>query len=364
MSTVAKFDIEYRHYLDESGKPSTKNLPAFAKDKELLRKLYKDMCLLRAFDAKAYALQRTGNMGTYPASLGQEAIGIGYGSLLTKDDVLVPYYRSTGGLIQHGVSMTEILLYWGGDERGSDFKVAREDFPIAVPIATQCLHATGVATAIKYRKQQRAVVTEIGEGGTSKGDFYEALNVAGIWNLGVVFIVNNNKWAISVPSAIQTACQTYAQKAIAAGIEGLQVDGNDIIAMREASDYALKKAREGSGATLIEAVSYRLCDHTTADDASRYRPKEEVEAGWKSEPILRLRKYLDSLKAWSDKDEAAMTSENAAAVDAAVAEYRAASKPVATEMFDYLYATLPEKTRAQREEVARLAALNPTGGHH
>lgn len=365
MSTVAKFDIEYRQYLDESGKPISKNLPAFAKDKNLLRQLYKDMCLLRAFDAKAYALQRTGNMGTYPASLGQEAIGIGYGGALTRDDVLVPYYRSTGGLIQHGVSMSEILLYWGGDERGSDFQHAREDFPIAVPIATQCLHATGVATAIKYRGQKRAVITEIGEGGTSKGDFYEALNVAGIWNLGVVFIVNNNQWAISVPSTIQTACRTYAQKAIAAGIEGIRVDGNDILAMREVAEYALNKAREGKGATVIEAVTYRLCDHTTADDASRYRPKEEVECGWKSEPVARLRAYLDSLKAWSEEDEAAMTAENAAAVEAAVAEYRNMPKAAPTDMFDYLYATLPEKTRAQRDELAAIVAANPhAGGHH
>ncbi|MBI2379291.1 MAG: pyruvate dehydrogenase (acetyl-transferring) E1 component subunit alpha [Gammaproteobacteria bacterium] len=365
MSTVAKFEIEYRQYLDESGKPISKNLPAFAKDKELLRKLYKDMCLLRAFDAKAYALQRTGNMGTYPASLGQEAIGIGYGSALTPDDVVIPYYRSTGGLIQHGVSMTEILLYWGGDERGSDFKNARQDFPIAVPIATQCLHATGVATAIKYRGEKRAVVTEIGEGGTSKGDFYEALNVAGIWNLGVVFIVNNNQWAISVPSSIQTACQTYAQKAIAAGIEGIRVDGNDMLAMREVAEYALNKAREGRGPTLIEAVSYRLCDHTTADDASRYRPKEEVECGWKAEPVLRLRKYLESLKAWNDKDEEAMNAENGTAVEAAVAAYRAQAKAAPTDMFDYLYATLPEKTKAQREELAAIVAANPNaGGHH
>lgn len=364
MNKAATFDIEYRQYLNESGKPTTKNLPAFAKDKELLRELYKDMCLLRAFDAKAYALQRTGNMGTYPASLGQEAIGIGYGSLLTKDDVLVPYYRGTGGLLKHGVSMTEILLYWGGDERGSDFKIPREDFPIAVPIATQCLHATGVATAIKYRKQARAVVTEIGEGGTSKGDFYEALNVAGVWNLGVVFFINNNQWAISVPSSIQTACQTYAQKAIAAGIEGIQVDGNDIIAVREVSDYALKKAREGRGPTVIEAVTYRLCDHTTADDASRYRPKEEVESGWAYEPIKRLRKYLESLKAWSDKDEEAMAAENAAKVDAAVADYKNIAKAAPTDMFDYLYATLPEKTKAQREEVAFWATKNPSGGHH
>ncbi len=361
-TTVAKFAIERIQYLDANGKPLSKTLPDFAKDKDLLRSMYSNMVRLRMFDAKAYALQRTGNMGTYPASLGQEAIGIGYGLALTKEDVLVPYYRSTGGLLMHGVSMLEIFLYWGGDERGSNFSVAREDFPIAVPIATQCLHAAGVATAIKYRKQQRAVVTEIGEGGTSEGDFYEAINVAGIWNLGVVFFVNNNQWAISVPSAIQTNCETYAQKGIAAGIESIQVDGNDILAVYDVSRKALEKARAGKGATLIEAVSYRLCDHTTADDASRYRSKDELEKGWDAEPVKRLRAYMESLKCWSEADEKALTESIAAEIDAAVHAYKTYPAPKPEDMFDTLYAELPKHIQKQREEaIARGAKY---GSHH
>lgn len=355
-NTVAKFAIEHIRYLDAEGKPVSKNLPDFAKDTTLLRAMYRDMVRLRAFDAKAYALQRTGNMGTYPASLGQEAIGIGYGHAMKKEDVLVPYYRSTGGLLMHGVSMLEIFLYWGGDERGSDFKNARDDFPIAVPIATQCLHASGVATAIKYRKQQRAVVTEIGEGGTSEGDFYEAINVAGIWNLGVVFFVNNNQWAISVPSEIQTNCETYAQKGIAAGIESIQVDGNDILAVYDVARKALQKARDGKGATLIEAVTYRLCDHTTADDASRYRSKEELEKGWSDEPVKRLRKYLESLNAWNDDDEAALQKSAAEEIEAAVHAYKTYPAPKPEEMFDHLYAELPPRIKQQREEAIALAA--------
>ncbi len=356
LKTVANFEVNYLQYLDAQGKPLSDNLPAFANDTELLRTLYTQMNLLRVFDAKAYAMQRTGKMGTYPASLGQEAIGIGYGSVMTKEDVLVPYYRSTGGLLQHGVTMAEILTYWGGDERGSDFSQAKQDLPIAVPIATQYLNASGVATAFKLRKQARVAVTEIGEGGTSKGDFYEAINVAGIWKLPVLFIVNNNQWAISVPSSMQTNTQTYAQKAIAAGINFLQVDGNDIIAVRDASEKALKDAREGKGATLLECISYRLCDHTTADDARRYRESNEVDDAWTREPILRLRNYLESLHAWSQDDENKMMEELSLKIDAAVEEFTNMPPAAPESMIDYLFEELPESYQQQRQELK-------TGGH-
>ncbi|MEM9101760.1 MAG: pyruvate dehydrogenase (acetyl-transferring) E1 component subunit alpha [Pseudomonadota bacterium] len=354
MSTVAKFEIEHHQFINKDGKPTQDSLPEFATNENIMKQFYRDMLLLRAFDAKAYALQRTGNMGTYPASLGQEAIGVGYGAALNKEDVLVPYYRSTGGLLQHGVSMTEILQYWGGYEEGSNYKVAREDFPIAVPIATQCLHATGIATAFKLRNQARACITEIGEGGTSKGDFYEAINVAGIWNLGVVFIVNNNQWAISVPSSIQTATETYAQKAVAAGIEGVQVDGNDIVAVHHYAKKALEKARAGGGATLIECISYRLCDHTTADDAKRYRSDNELEQAWESEPVLRLKKYIDQqFGQLDDEQEATMKKEINQHIETAVTEYNQTPQPNVTEIFDHMYETLPQALLEQREQAIK-----------
>ncbi len=357
MTVAASFEIKFEQLLDATGKivGKKKDVPAFAKDPETLKQLYRHMNLVRTFDAKAYALQRTGKMGTYPASLGQEAIGTAYGSLMQDDDVLVPYYRSTAGQLQHGVSMEEILLYWGGDEEGSNFKnpIAKDDFPICVPIATQYLHACGIATAIKYRGQKRAVVTEIGEGGTSKGDFYEAINVAGAWNLGVVFFVNNNQWAISVPSEIQTASETYAQKGIAAGIPCVQVDGNDVLALRKVTEAALERARNGEGPTLIEAVTYRLCDHTTADDATRYRSKEEVDDSWEKEPIKRMRAYMESLKVWSEADEEAMKKELSAEIEQAVENYLNAPKPGPESMFDHMYAELPESLLAQREEAIK-----------
>jgi pyruvate dehydrogenase E1 component alpha subunit len=350
LTTVARFEIKYLQYMDETGTFISHDVPpAFARDIDTLKQLYRDMNRVRVLDQKAYALQRTGKMGTYPAATGQEAIGVGFGSAMTKEDVLVPYYRGQASMIQHGVLMEEVLLYWGGYESGCDYKVAKEDFPIAVPIATQSLHATGVAKAMQMRGEKRCVFTEIGEGGTSQGDFYEALNVAGIWNLPVVFVINNNQWAISVPSEIQTNCETYAQKAIAAGIDSIQVDGNDIVAVKEASEKAAEKARNGGGPTVIECISLRLCDHTTADDATRYRPEGELDDGWKKEPIIRMRKYLESKSAWTSEDETKMLEELAVDVQEAVDNYLNTPVDPPEAMFDYLYAELPEKTLAQRE---------------
>ncbi len=350
LTQTTHFEIHYHQFIDDNGRPTSDDLPEFAKDANTLIDLYRRMHIVRQLDNKAYSLQRTGKMGTYPAALGQEAIGVGYGSVMQTEDVLVPYYRSQAAMLQHGVTLKEILTYWGGDERGSDFQNAREDFPICIPIGNQCLHAAGVAKAFQLRNQARAAVTEIGEGGTSEGDFYEALNVAGIWNLGVVFMINNNQWAISVPSEIQTACQTYAQKAIAAGIEGIQIDGNDIIAVRHFTDLALQKARRGEGATLIECISLRLCDHTTADDAKRYRPDGELDDGWKKEPILRLKKYMGFLNIWNEEKEAALIESVNEEVQTAVDGYLNLDKEPVEAMFDSLYAELPERTQQQRSE--------------
>lgn len=351
LQPVASFAVNFLQYINDTN-TAVQALPAFATDEKLLA-LYRKMSFVRALDNKAVNLQRTGKMGTYPSSQGQEAVSIGLGDAMHDDDVFCTYYRDQGALIERGVTPAEILAYWGGDERGSDFqhKNAKEDFPICVPIAGQCLHATGVAYAIQYRKQQRAVVTTIGEGGTSKGDFYEALNLAGDWNLPVVFVVNNNQWAISVPRDKQTRCKTIAQKAIAAGFTGLQVDGNDIVAVRQAVSDAIEKARSGGGPTLIEAITYRLCDHTTADDASRYTPAEEKKAAWKKEPIARLGHFLEAKGVWSKEKEAALQTELRTQVNDAVDDYLSATPPKATDMFDYLYEQLPDDLIDQRDHL-------------
>ncbi len=345
---VAEFNIKKLQFINEKAE-ATQMLPSLMKNPETLKELYRSMVLTRTLDTKAVNLQRTGKMGTYPSSLGQEAISVGMGHAMNADDVFCPYYRDQGTFILRGIAISKILAYWGGDERGSDFNASREDFPIAIPIASQLLHAAGVAYAIKLRKQQRAVVTICGDGGTSKGDFFEALNVSGAWNLPVVLVINNNQWAISAPNKTQTATQTLAQKAIAAGIEGFQVDGNDVIAVRTAVADAIAKARAGGGATLIEAITYRLCDHTTADDASRYSSPELLEAAWKIEPIARLRDYMHAQGFWDKEQEHILQKECSTQIEESVAEYLATPLQNPTAMFDYLYSELPLALQEQKD---------------
>ena len=347
MTVVARFEVKYTQFLDSHSEVK-QPLPDFAKDNHTLIELYKVMMQTRAYDKKAIALQRTGKMGTYAPINGQEAISTAIGHAMKKEDVLVPYYRDYAAQLQRGVKMSEIYAYWGGDERGSQFECNSEDLPICVPIASQCLHAAGVAFAFKFRKQQRVCVACIGDGGTSEGDFYEAINVAGAWNLPVVFVVNSNFWAISVPREKQTAAKTIAQKAIAAGISGIQVDGNDIIAMRYEMEEAIERARLGQGPTVIEALTYRLCDHTTADDASRYQPQEEVDSAKSKEPIARLRQYLLSQDLWDDEKEKALEKEVASNVQTAVDEYTKRQKQSIGDIFDYHFANIPDYLIEQR----------------
>lgn len=347
LKTVAKFEIGYEQFIDERGKP-TQKLPKFAEKPAELVKMYRMMSLTRVFDTRAIALQRTGKLGTYASSLGHEAVHVGIGAAMKHEDVLAPMYREYGAQFWRGVKPSEVLLYWGGDERGSDFSGPAHDFAWSVPIATQCLHGAGAALAFKLRKEKRVAVAVVGDGGTSEGDFYEAVNAAGAFQLPIVFVVCNNQWAISVPLAQQTACETLAQKAFAGGFEGLQVDGNDIVAMRDAMDKALARARKGGGPTLVEALTYRLSDHTTADDATRYRPGEEVEAAQKKEPLVRLRQYLTSIGEWDDDKEKALQDECKQQVADAVKEYENTPKPPLESMFDYMYAELPEALEEQR----------------
>ncbi len=344
---VARFEIIYTQLLDNSGNLHG-DLPEFAKDTSVLPELYRIMVRTRVFDKKAIALQRTGKMGTYAPINGQEAISTAIGHAMRKDDVFVPYYRDYAAQFQRGVKMSEILAYWGGDERGSQFACDSEDLPICVPIASQCLHAAGVAFAFKYRKQDRVAVVCIGDGGTSEGDFYEAINVAGVWNLPVVFIVNNNQWAISVPLDKQTATQTIAQKAIAAGFQGVQVDGNDILATRQVIGEAIDKARMGGGPTLIEAKTFRLSDHTTADDATRYQPKAHVEAALLNEPIQRFKRFLEQQNLWDERQEKALIDTCTKEVQSAVDEYLEREPQPISSVFDYHFETLPDYLIEQR----------------
>ncbi|OEC46798.1 pyruvate dehydrogenase (acetyl-transferring) E1 component subunit alpha [Pseudomonas sp. 1D4] len=359
-----RIDLPHTRYLAADGSP-VGDLPPWADDFNQLARLYRRMLLTRLFDQKAVALQRTGRIGTYAPTLGQEAIGVGIGARMQPEDVLVPYYRDTAVQLMRGVAMEEILLYWGGDERGSAYAepAAGQDFPLCVPIATQALHACGVATAFKIRGEHRVAVTTCGDGATSKGDFLEALNVAGAWQLPVVFVVNNNQWAISVPRRIQCGAPTLAQKALGAGFHGEQVDGNDILAVYDRVGAAIERARQGKGPTLVECLSYRLGDHTTADDATRYRSAEEVHQAWEEEPIKRLRAYLAASGVWDEAREQALITDCQREVQAAVERFEHAGREGPEAVLDHVYARWPAALADQRDLVLERAARREENRH-
>ncbi len=344
------FSIERKAFLGEQGE-LIEALPKDLCDETLVLEAYEAMVLGRNFDSKAIALQRTGQLGTYPSILGQEAIGAAIGLAMHEDDVFVPYYRDLITQYLRKVELDEVLLYWGGDERGSNYRRNSRDFPNCVPIATQLCHAAGAAVSQKMQGTHRAVVVTCGEGATSKGDFSESLNLVGAWQLPMVAVVNNNQWAISTPVGKQTHSQSIAQKAIAAGIPGIQVDGNDFFAVFWALKKALQRAYAGKGGTLIEAITYRLGDHTTADDATRYRSKEELSAAWEREPIKRLQSYLVARDLWDQNKEKALHKRCSDKIADAVKVYLNTSSMAPESMFTHLFESMPENLLEQYYQV-------------
>ncbi len=358
MDQIAKFEIYFYQILNEHGELSLEansndKLLALINNYQELIKIYTGMKLTRLFDAKAINLQKTGKLGTYPSCLWHEAIGVAIGSCMQTKDIFCPYYRDLGTMLWRGVLMEEILAYWGGDIDGSNFKHAIHDFPICVPIASQTLHAVGAAYAVKYQKLDQVVVTTIGDGGTSRGDFYEALNLAKTWSLPVVFVIINNKYAISTPKNLQTKSETLAQKAIAAGIVGEQVDGNDILALRYRLDIAIEQARCNNEPRVIEAITYRMNDHTTADDASRYRSATEKQQHLITDPLLRLKIFLEHKYKFSANDDLQIEQQCKYKIDQAVNNYflLPATRSV-SEMFNHVYKTLPDGLKVQKDHIS------------
>ncbi len=357
-SVVARFEIPYRACLASDGS-ALGPLPDFAHDAASVRALYRAMVRARAFDAKAVNLQRTGQLGTYPSCLGHEATHVGVGAAMRPEDTLFTVYREIGTKFWRGVEMSDVLLYWGGDERGTIYTRTPHDFPFCVPIGSQLPHAAGAALAYQIRGEPRCALAFIGDGGTSQGAFYESINLAGARALPLVCVIVNNRWAISVPVSAQTAAQSLAQKAIAAGIPGVQVDGNDVLIVRAVVAEALERARSGGGPTVIEALTYRLADHTTSDDATRYRPAGEVAAAWAVEPIARLRTFLAARGWWSESDEEAWKRECGQEIEAAVQTYLSTPRQSTDTMFDHLYAEVPVALQEQRADARRYAAAKP-----
>ena len=353
--TVLSTNIEYISILDEHGAFDAKLGKDLISDEDVV-KLYEHMIVCRRFDEIAFKLQRSGRMGTYPENRGQEAASLGAVYALRKDDWLVPCYRENPGLFWRGLPMEYILLHWMGDERGNQIPDGLYMTPQAIPIGTQMLHAVGLAWAAKYRGEDRIACTFFGDGATSEGDCHEALNFAANLDLPVVFVCQNNGWAISVPAKIQCSAPTIAQRGLAYGMECVQCDGNDIFAMVKVVRDAAALARRSHRPTFIEAVTYRLGDHTTADDARRYRDSAEVEMWKKRDPLIRLRKYLVDRNQWDDEKEQILQADAKEQVAAAVKRAEEIAAPSTTDMFDFLYAQLPDQLRIQRATL-RTASL-------
>ncbi|MEO1007470.1 MAG: pyruvate dehydrogenase (acetyl-transferring) E1 component subunit alpha [Planctomycetota bacterium] len=343
-----KTQIDYLQLMDENGKLDARLAKDLLGDEEV-QQMYEHMTVCRRYDEVAFRLQRSGRMGTFPQNKGQEAAAIGSGHAARKGvDWLVPAYRENAALFMHGLPMHYVLVYWMGDERGSQIPDGLKMLPLSVPIGTHMLHAVGIAWANKIRGDDGVVLTYFGDGATSEGDFHEAANFAGALQVPCVFICQNNQWAISVPRDRQTASETFAQKALGYGMPTIQVDGNDVFAMYKATRDAIERAREGDGPSFIEAVTYRLADHTTADDASRYRDEDELDAWKAKDPLIRLRKYLEAKGLWDEDKQEALEARAKAIVQEVVKTAEEIPAPEVDDIFDYTFAELPESLKAQR----------------
>lgn len=320
-------------------------------DTGLALRLYEHMVRMRAYDTKALRLQRQGRMGTWPPSLGQEATQAAVGLAMDEKDWLIPSFREPGVMVAHGVPAHLIYLSWAGDERGTCYPEGVRCFPPAVPVGSQWQHGTGVGLSLKLRGEAAAAVVFGGDGSTSEGDFHEAINAAGVFKTNTVFVIQNNQWAISVPLSRQTAAESLAQKSHAYGVPGIQVDGNDVFAVTIAVTEALKRARSGEGPTLIEALTYRVGDHTTADDATRYRDEAEVRYWEERDPIRRLRRFLSAENLWDEAKEAALLEEVGQWVDTQVEAFEATPRQAPESIFDHMYADLPPHVQQQRQEL-------------
>jgi pyruvate dehydrogenase E1 component alpha subunit len=335
--------------IDDDGKIINKQFLSSASNEELL-KAYKFMQYVRTADEMCMSYQRQGRLYTFPPNLGQEAISTSTGFVMKDEDWLVPSYREVAAWILKGGSIRDIFLLWGGNEEGYLFSGAKNILPVSVPIASQLLHATGIGFALNYHKKKDAVFAFVGDGGTSEGDFHEALNFAGVWKVPVVFIIQNNQYAISVPVSNQTNSKNLAIKSVAYGMPGLRVDGNDYLAMHKILTEAREFVTNGNGPILIEAVTYRKGAHTTSDDPSLYRTDEEESTWAVKDPIKRLRSYLIKKKLWKISDDKNLIENYKKEVDAEFLEYEKSPEYKLDDVFDHMYDDIPEDLKKQKIE--------------
>ncbi len=348
-----EYRVEYLQILDQDGNLDADLEPDLSP--ELLHKMYRAMLLGRRFDERMLKMQRQGRIGTFPPIKGQEAANVGPVAALRESDWMIPAFRETAAELWRGRSMVDVLLYYGGYSEGGYIPEGVRNLPTSVPVGTHIVHAAGVGYGIKYQGKDDVAITYFGDGATSEGDFHEGLNFAGVFKLPVIFLNQNNQWAISVPRSQQTNSQTLAQKALAYGFPGIQVDGNDVLAMYLATQEAAERARAGDGPTLIEAVTYRLSVHTTADDPTRYRTDEEVEKWEARDPLRRFRIYLLDKGVLEEDEVESLEEEIDAEIREAIeeAEEKMSGPVDPLDMFEHVYADLPPYLQEQKAALAR-----------
>jgi pyruvate dehydrogenase E1 component alpha subunit len=356
--------VEHISILNEKGELDEALEPAIPE--ELLLKLHKAMLLGRRFDERLLSLQRQGRIGTFAPITGQEAAQLGAVAPLGPSDVLVPSFRETAAQVYRGAAMESIILNFAGYNEAASLLKEGRDLPVAVPVSSQVPHAVGIAWGMKYRSKKEVVMTFLGDGGTSEGDFHEGMNFAAVYQVPAIFVCQNNHWAISVPRSRQTHSKTIAQKALAYDMPGIQVDGNDVLAVYAAAKEAVDRARSGGGPSFIECVTYRMMMHTTADDPKRYRKDEEVEEWRKRDPIARFQKYLKEKKLLTEQKieeiETGIKGEIQSAVEHAEEMMKKYDDPL--RMFEYAYAEMPPYLKEQREELKTELAEMPKEEDH
>lgn len=362
LKTLDKYkpiDNKMYQVMDDEGKVILKNWQQPMSDEDLVD-AFKDLLFERTTDQMAVSYQRQGRMFTYPPNLGQEAIHIAAGKVIKNEDWFVPAFRELGAWLAKGVSLREIFLYFKGNEDGSRFEQANRMLPVSVPIASQLVHAAGIGFAMNYLKEEAASFAFVGDGGTSEGDFHEALNFAAVWNAPVVFMVQNNQFAISVPLKMQTRSINLAVKGVAYDVPSVVVDGNDFFAMYEVMAFAREFVLKEKRPFLIEARTYRRGAHTTSDDPTRYRTSEEEEMWAAKDPAKRLRNYLVEKKLWNPDSEEELLKSFKKKIDS---EFEAAEQHPeykVDDVFDYMYEKLPDELARQKNMLKNY--LSTVGG--
>ena len=344
--------IESISILDADGHLDAELEPDIPRDD--LKRLYRTFLLARRFDERMLRLQRQGRIGTFGPIRGHEAAVLGSVYALRPTDWMVPYYREWPAYMWRGWPLDNLILFYAGYAEGMRVPDGIRDLPLCIPIASQIPHAVGVAYAARYKGEDSVTLVYLGDGATSHGDCQEAMNFAGVFQAPVVFLVLNNQWAISVPRSRQTRARTLAQKATAYGFPGVQVDGNDLLATYVATREAVERARGGGGPTLVEAVTYRLSMHTTADDPTKYRDDDEVKTWEAREPLPRFRRYLEQKGVVDETTHAALEAEVDAQIRESIERAEARMKPELLEVFEHVYAERTPGLEIQRRALARV----------